>query len=427
MPRSVALLALLLSALPAVCAVPVHDYSAFSYPLSEVRLARFTGPLPTFAYGPTASFDNPAQLTGLQGHEIAVSGHDLQNPYSAAIGYNGTLSRNASFGLGSYYFKRNGTRENRSILSFSSAGPDLDFGANVKLMSANRHPAGVWNKTLFTLDFDAGVMRTFFDRFYAGGAIFNLLSYDFVSRIDSTRIYAERAVKLQLGGSPDPQKRVVLFVEGRVDSLHDLSLSRYAWGAGGEMAFLEGRFLRVRAGFLSSVTPASADPENSLLAGVSGGIPLRGSQLRAEYGIRYPFAGTGASVSPVHHALLALTIGSERDETPPVASVKVDNIAFSPNNDGRADSTTFFITAEDNVRGTGIKKWALSIYQKTHENRFTVIKVFSGTGIPPRAVAWDGRDAGHTILPAGEYYYQFRVVDKAHNYTDTRPQPLIIK
>lgn len=87
----------------------------------------------------------------------------------------------------------------------------------------------------------------------------------------------------------------------------------------------------------------------------------------------------------------------------PTASIPtVSAAAFSPNGDGRKDSTTLSTTFSETV------SWTLSI----RDSAGTRVRAYTGRGTQMSAT-WDGRNAAGTVVPDGTYRYQLTYKDAA--------------
>ncbi len=405
-------------------------YTSFRSELPLIHIARYSPLIPTIGFGPSASFDNPAYLASIYGQEISVSTQDFTHPLSLALSYGGRFLENASIGGGVSFYSKDGYLENHSIFSFASSGNDIDFGANIKFMIANKFPEGGYNKTLYAMDFDLGLLVGITPRIFMGAALFNLMSTPFL-HTQSFSVSPERAAKIQIGGFLDHQRSTAIFAEGHADSLHDVKLKNYSFGGGGEMAFLKDLSLKLRAGCLSRKKSASPDQNIILLLALRYEFALAGNAIKTEYAFNNSFDKSGnADIMDLmsHYIQFSIGLGGREDFSPPIATVSLDNPSFSPDGDGHLDVVNTLIQCRDNPGGSGVKKWALTFCRKTgSSNKLEIIKAFTGYGLPPRIIAWDGRDSGKNLLPKGVYYYQFRVIDKVGNSTDSPPQPVHIE
>lgn len=99
------------------------------------------------------------------------------------------------------------------------------------------------------------------------------------------------------------------------------------------------------------------------------------------------------------------------DITDPAASVYSDFAVFSPNDDNRKDTITFFHdTSEEEV-------WQGIIQDPSGKT----VKTFSWSGKAPQSVSWDGRGDDKIMVQDGNYSYRLRSVDRAGNGTESRP------
>ncbi len=107
------------------------------------------------------------------------------------------------------------------------------------------------------------------------------------------------------------------------------------------------------------------------------------------------------------------TVNSENtvvlDTTDPKASLRISPQPFSPDGDGVEDTTILQLDAADQ---NGIKSWSVRILDPAG-NEF---RYFSGTGIPPASIEWDGSsDTGDSVQAAQTYEALLRVTDKYDN------------
>ncbi|OGJ86689.1 MAG: hypothetical protein A2268_13370 [Candidatus Raymondbacteria bacterium RifOxyA12_full_50_37] len=401
-------------------------YTAFTALGHYPFLTRFPGPHAVFSFGSSAGFDNPAFFASASSHTLMAGGYGLQTPdFSKSpllldLSYTGRFLEKGAVGAGTAFFSNNGYNESVTSISFGAQALQLAYGASAKIMTSSGLSNGAYGKRTLTIDFDAGGLWEIVPRLYAGLALFNIIGTGVINDYAIT-ISTERAAKVHFGYFIDQDRTAQVLAEGRIDSLHELRVRKYSWGAAMDKAFFEKRYLAVRAGFLSQTAARGADPDNAIMFGCTGNIPVRGSQLKIEYSLSYSLgnasAGNDATAS---HALRAgVAFGGYEDYVPPLAKVSIQQNALSPNGDGVDDAITFFISAKDNAGGTGIKKWALILYTREPGRRLRAIKSFSGTGVPPTAIEWDGRDAGNTLVAKGAYHYQLRVVDQANNFSDS--------
>lgn len=100
------------------------------------------------------------------------------------------------------------------------------------------------------------------------------------------------------------------------------------------------------------------------------------------------------------------------DSTPPMVSLSHEPELFSPDNDGENDLLIIKIKASDN---TGIKGWELKVFNESRK----LFKTFSGSGVPPKEIVWDGTgDSGEPIESASDYIMEITCFDFAGNLSD---------
>jgi len=406
--------------------------STFNHHQQLLRLTRFSGPIPTFGFGASAAFDNPALLSGVYGQHLSFSAQDLTNPLSFSGAYNGRLQERTTFGIAHAFASRGKYLENISVISFSSSGAGPDFGVNLKTMFGNRlqhlyasADTATYESLLFSMDFDVGMLFRFLKNYYGGLTIFNVAGANIVENADF-EIFPERAAKLQIGWTSGKKWSTTVFSEAQVDSFHDFSFSQFSSGGGVEQSLMEKDRILIRAGYHFLSKRKKAVGFSSLMASAGFSLPVGNHLLKFEYAGRFALSDTLGTFQPsVRHFLqVGYNIGGREDYTPPTISISVDTRVLDRTDDD--PHINFLISAHDDQDGRGIKKWALSIYKGKPDKKLEVIKSFYGAGLPPRAIAWDGRDSKKDLLPKGAYYYQLRVVDRAHNFVDSKIKYLAI-
>lgn len=99
------------------------------------------------------------------------------------------------------------------------------------------------------------------------------------------------------------------------------------------------------------------------------------------------------------------------DLTPPAAIVEISTKTISPNNDGLADKTTFYVSVTDVY---GIDQWSVKILNEHNK----VVKKFKSASKEPVEFVWDGKDDYYkATVPNGTYTLKLTVWDKAGNKT----------
>lgn len=406
-------LLLLLFAAAAFGAVP--HYTAFTRNAEVLRPFRSSGPMPSFSFGPSSLFDNPALLAGTRGRDFALSGSDLAHPLSLAGSYTGSFLAHSAAGIGYSFDSRDDHTEQAAVLGYSASGEDLDIGINLRFMTQNGLENGLTDSRLFALDFDAGLLYSFRDRLFAGVSVFNLMSNDFYDT-RTVSVSPQRSAKVQIGGHPLKDRFLTLFAEFRTDSLHDFHLDQWSAGGGVEAELLKQGLLRPHLAFLSRHRPELPSAENILAAGLGCRLSRSPDAFLLEYGAEVPVRED--KIGRARHSItLAFNAMGEDDDIPPVALLRADNEYFTPNGDDKNDKVHLFLDASD--QGGSIRKWALLILRKEKTGRPTLVKAWTGAGLPPRVVEWDGRNSAGELVEPGDFLCQFRVTDRARNHADS--------
>jgi len=97
------------------------------------------------------------------------------------------------------------------------------------------------------------------------------------------------------------------------------------------------------------------------------------------------------------------------DTTPPLVTLELSPVPFSPDHDGREDTLKVQISAKDE---SGIESWSFKVLDPNGRE----FQALEGEGTPPASVEWDGYSkTGDLVQAATEYPLQFVVTDKVGN------------
>lgn len=109
---------------------------------------------------------------------------------------------------------------------------------------------------------------------------------------------------------------------------------------------------------------------------------------------------------------------------PAVQASAAPALIFSPNSDGVKDEVTFKLNFAE---GVSMSSWKLEIYEPTPKGDLgALVKTFSGKGLPPKEIKWQGRDLSARLVKDGTYLYTLQVVTPAGNQQAIAPSPLIV-
>ncbi|UCH82885.1 MAG: PorV/PorQ family protein [Candidatus Latescibacterota bacterium] len=135
----------------------------------------------------------------------------------------------------------------------------------------------------------------------------------------------------------------------------------------------------------------------ALRVGYAGTNPSGGFSYRVSPDFRFDYAATDQELGMIHRLGLSYAFGGFY-----ASSEAVPNV-FSPL--GQQSVTKFNLKA--NTKGDA-NSWALEIVDKSGQ----VVRRFSGKGVPPAHIMWDGKDETGLPLPDGTYTYQLVVIDE---------------
>jgi flagellar hook assembly protein FlgD/flagellar motor protein MotB len=105
----------------------------------------------------------------------------------------------------------------------------------------------------------------------------------------------------------------------------------------------------------------------------------------------------------------ALSPSFTLDVTPPLASVRTEYSAFSPNNDGSQDEMILY------QEGSNELMWLGDIRRAGGPAGERPVRSFRFSGVPAGRISWDGHGDAGTFAADGEYLYELYATDAAGN------------
>ena len=129
------------------------------------------------------------------------------------------------------------------------------------------------------------------------------------------------------------------------------------------------------------------------------GTVLTEGAYEALLSVSYRNGYTSTSLSPAFNLRI----------TPPIASVRTEYSAFSPDNDGIQDEMIFRQEGSDELLWTG------DIRRANGQPGERAVRSFRFYGRPPAVVSWDGHGDAGTFAADGEYTYELYSTDQAGN------------
>lgn len=149
----------------------------------------------------------------------------------------------------------------------------------------------------------------------------------------------------------------------------------------------------------------------ALRVGYADTNPSGGFSYRVSPEFRFDYAATDHELGMTHRFGLAYQFGGFYANSEAVPEV------FSPL--GQQSVTKFNLQAS--TKGDA-SSWTLQIVDKQGQ----VVRRFSGKGVPPAHVMWDGKDETGLPLPDGMYVYQIVVVDEYGDTLEGHPRSVEI-
>jgi hypothetical protein len=328
-----------------------YNFVGLAIPLSPGSVIGFNG-----AFDSVPSFNstnNPAATPG------------SENDFALDLGYGQTFGKNLSVGIGAKFIST-------TLLSYTATGGAVDAG--VLLYTSDR------NLNLGLSVQNLGQLSSF-----AQYSTVEPLPLDYRAGV-AYRFQPEKpnhfllGLDLEQSGSDNPV--VHAGGEGCI-KISDVSLA-------------------LRAGY--SFNPSNQDLGGNAGAALGAGINFTGFELN------YALVPEGI-LGDNQWFSLTYRFGTEEKPTP-VSTPAPQNIGAIEINPQIADyqtgslkQATFDLKPQAR---TDIKNWSLEIT----DPKGNVIRTYAGKGVPPKELAWDGRDSNGNVVNGGIYAnYNFRTVD----------------
>ncbi len=97
---------------------------------------------------------------------------------------------------------------------------------------------------------------------------------------------------------------------------------------------------------------------------------------------------------------------------------------FSPAGNGSRKTISFVMNLPSNAE---VSSWRFEIRtQGVNDAPGKLIKLFSGDGLPPRKITWDGNDTQNRVVQDGTYFYSLSLKTPAGNQAAITPSPVIV-
>ncbi len=375
------------------------------------------GPLAIGSQGSGASegaglfslFSNPAGAHVYQGQEMAVGISDLNTGLFPFVSYGNKSSRLISYSL-MYYGNQSINPDStlQGIMANVSYYPNTFFKAGINVYSQSLNGK-------FASDMAAGLQYFPNKRWKMGIYAANLSESKFGSQ--KSAAYFPRLLSAGFGYQPFAFSQIhldVLSPNGDVEE----------WFPVASLGIIFGRINQIR------VQPAlRGDFENheNLLASLR--VELNSNVEKNRLGFAYAISGLGIyenSTNVKQSVAIKFQIGLNVDKENPICSAEEKKGSISLLAGSENKEAIFHLSAYDEQ--SPLKNWQFVICNQGKEGEpDKMIKSFSGRGLPPKFLMWDGRNSSKELVSPGYYYYRLVVQDAAGNAGHSAWQLLEVK
>ncbi|MFC1584713.1 hypothetical protein ACFL5V_04100 [Fibrobacterota bacterium] len=354
--------------------------------------------------GVNCLFSNPAGLRIQMGHQLQAGVLNIARGFSPVLAFGQNISELNSYSVGLFRDDSRGEDSlHQGVMGGFTLSPSSFFSLGTVVFTQ-----AVDNE--FGVDINAGIQYMNADWMVIGMAIKNINESAIGGR--DTGFSPERIYTMGLS----------LFPKHRLSVFYDASARRVLFQDAGHIFAVKGKIGRYDNVTMINSYKLETEDEMEITMGV--GVRLRFRRGRNLYGLDYSIAGFplgSSSADIVQGFSVFLNFSLYSDKTSPVISVKENKGLIKPSAAPEVRYVYFKLFAEDNE--SDVKEWHFVICNKGPMGEPGEIRrSYSGKGLPPKTIKWDGRDSYKNLLESGFYLYKLVVTDVAGNLTETRWQ-----
>ncbi|MFH1759539.1 MAG: hypothetical protein ABIA63_00425 [bacterium] len=314
---------------------------------------------------------------------------------------------------------------NISRVLYAIAQNSYSVGIGIKLMVQNQYKQ-TGDNGAYSMDVDLGARISPWPWLHGYGCFYNIFGLNFMEDAEDT-LFNSRGISTGLGLTLSPKLfPFSVCINAGINSkqLHDF-VNEHGIEIWTVPVFRFKSPIHCLAGFV--LEKDSTSYRKGFNIGMGKVFEYGARYYRLDYLVQMPGEKTGSKFSDITNQIsVSMVWGGRSDIIKPFCSVEADKERFTPEGDNKEDNVLFKIQAGDNEGGSGLKKWCLMICNKEKDGGLKIRKSFSGTGMPPSVILWEGRDNKHVLLNDGAYYFRLTCVDHAHNYFNSPWQILFI-
>ena len=182
------------------------------------------------------------------------------------------------------------------------------------------------------------------------------------------------------------------------------------------------------------------NPSVSFVLGVEGDVPAEGTWSAVAFGglgwgmniqraranfsgvYRYDYYGRESGLGFV----LRFDPVAGVDRRAPIVSIELSDTLITRGRGTASGRMLVSLTCTEETGGSGVRKWALVIADRPQKSA-RIIRSYTGGGMAPSSISWDGRDSGGTLCEPGTYYLRFVAVDRRGNVAKTHWKRVMVE
>ncbi len=363
---------------------------------------------------PIFDLSAPRSIGALTSGASTTSFSELSFSYSTpsclALSFYGDGGEASIFGTSFSYESIGASRLADGSFSFAAATGKYSFGLAARILGG-RASGG---EPLFNMDIDGGCAYSEPGLLTVSLSVAGFLASPLLVS-ESLIVNVNRSAKAEIEAIVDSKDRLRIFASYAMDSLNAWNMERISYAAGIRLSPKISAPLSLSAGYYAGRKDESKGFASAILAGISIALHQNNNQFVLGYSGSFPVAGT--RIDGISTVSVSYRFGVATDRKAPNVALRVSGSTLVRGT-GEYSKLQLYLEADDHD-GRPVKQWSLLIGSDGGNNKLIPVKSWTGTGVPPRLVEWDGRDGLGEVVGAGRYCVRLHAEDFSKNTSVT--------